>query len=670
MSPTGSISGRHLNEFLANPTLHETLNINSNCFFKSIQVEGPVFIRQTLNDVNLDDLLGDVVYKHEPKPEITSFKTFDSIKASNIQIKSNLLNDIPLDAYVTKNTEQEFSVDHIDGDVFIDRLNIDGLVDFINVTELDMNAIKLFGEQFTDAELIFEGNDTIINASQIVVRETINDIDVNNFIDINSGFEVYGDITLDTLLVNNCTVNGDVVGDDLMVTVNGFSLTKLRDSHLSRSDPQEIVEAVVFDKVVVRNGFDADKINGFDYKQAVDVLQRLENIDEMLSGSTVRVHNMTIHGNVHFTGINGFDFDYIAKNAIRLDEENTIPWPIVFHDSVHVDGNLTIDKLNGVNFTDFVNKIVKRDDPQINIGGSTVFRGKVRVFGGINTENINGFRPNQILTRQFRDPILNPIEIFGDVTLRQLIVDGHFNNVSKEQIESYNFDEQHGVHILRRNIEFNEPLNIEYLQLNAFGNVDNVNEFIQSVVRIDRPVNITGTKYFTGRLHFNNDIHISHYEDIDVQEFLSNIILIDRSEPIVFERDVILNASISARMLHVYGDLVVKEINNNTLTDWLEKSIRTDMPFFHNGTMIFGDGTFEANNVHTERLNGLRVDKILTLNTPQSFSESIHFDVVESLVPITTDGLVSGYDLKAEEANTLKVRVFLENHRHFCHRFI
>lgn len=617
-----------------------------------------MYIRKKLDDVDLDELLGDIVYKHEPEPKITSFKTFDSIKASNIRM--NLLNDISLDAYVTKSTNQEFSVDHIDGNVFIDRLEIDGLVDFINITELDMNAIKLFGEQFTDAELIFEGNDTVLNASQLIVRETINDVDVNNFIDINSDFEVYGDITLNTLSVNNCTVKGNIVGDDLASTVNGYNLTKLRDSYISRSLPQQIMEPVVINTLVVRNSFDADEINGLNYKLAVDVLQHLENFDEMLSDSTVRVQKMIVDGNINFTGINGFDFDYIAKHAIRTDRENTISWPIIFHDPVNIDGNLTIEEFNGVNFNDFVNNMVKRDDPNIFVDGSTVIRGKVNVFGDIITDNINGFRSNQFLTRHFKDTILNPIEIFGDVTLRQLIVDGHFNNVSKELIESYDFDELNGVHILRRNVEFNESMHTEYLQMNAYGNISNVHEFIQSVVRTDRPVNISGTKYFAGRLHIDNDIHISQYDDINLQKLLSNIILIDRPEPIVFERNVTFNAPISAPMLHVNGDLVVKEIDSNTVKDWLETSIRTDMPYFHNGTMIFEDGTFEATNIHADQLNGLPVDNILTLNTPQSFKGSVHFDVLTSYIPITTDGLVSGYDLKAEEANTLKVSFFLE----------
>lgn len=659
MSPNGTVSGRHLNEFLANPTLRETLNVHSNCIFKSISVEGPVFIKNTLNDQNLDDVLGDVLYKHESKPKCTSFKTFESIEAPNIIIKSTLLNDIPFDSFVTKNTKQTFSASRLIGDVFIDSLQIGGLVDFINVTELDMNAIKLVGEQFTNAELILEGNETVqLNASRIVVHETINGIDVNDFIDINENFELYGDATLDTLRVNRCTVNGDILGDGRSALINGFNMPILQDTHLSRNSAQEIAEPLSIRTAVVRSTFRAQNINGFDYPRAVNILQHMENIDQMLNDSTVHVEQMTVDGNVHFGRINGFDFDYIQKNAVRLDEENSLAWPIVFVDPIVVDGNLTVERLNGVNFDDFINDLVRRDDERIVIAGATVFRGPVRVTSDIDTANINGFRVNQILTKNFKDTILNPIEIDGDVFLTQLAIDGRFNNATKQQIEVYDFDEPNHVHILRKDVEFVEPVAIQQLQLDGgYDNIRSVKDYINSMFRTDRPNNVTGTKYFAGRLRFDNDIRISHYSGISVQEFLSTVILIDQAEPIVFERNVRFTGPVEAPALHIGGDLVVNTMHNCSLDDWVKTAIRVDMPFFYNGTIMFDDGTFEAVAINADTLNGLSTDKILTLNTPQSFDESIHFDAVESFVPLTTNGLVSGYDLVAEEANTLRVSV-------------
>lgn len=646
-----------MNEFLSNPTLKDTRDIHSNCLFKSIHVDGPVFIRNTLNDVNLDQLLGDVVYKHETKPICSSLKTFQSISAPNIKIRTNLLNDIPLDSYVTNNTEQTFAVNQLDADVLINRLEIDGLVNFINITELDMNSIKLSGDQFTNAELTFVGNEEFqLNASQIIVQETINGIDVNDFISIDGSFELFGDVQAETIDVQHCTVEGEIVGNAQNVTVNGFNITSLQASYLSRTKPQQFFTPVTIETAVIRGGFLTNDINGFDYMEAINILKRMESIDKIFNDSIVRVKEMTVSGNIRFDRINGFDFDYIQKNAIRLDEENLIGLPLVFHDPVILQGNLTTEIFNGVDFNDFINDLVKRDDPLIVISGNTIFRENVTIFADINTPNINDIQIDQILTRNFNGKILNPIEVFGDVTVAQLDIEGRFNNATKEHIEAYDFDVQNGVHILRKTVVIDETVTIENLQLNGgYENINNATEFISSIVRTDRPVNITGRKYFAGPIHFGNDIHISHYNDLNVQEFLSNIVLIDQTEPVVFERDVIFKGPVSAQAIRVAGDLIVKTISNCTLSDWINTSIRKDMPFFHNGTIVFHEGTFHPTNIETEYLNGMPMDKILTLNTEQHFTETIDFDVVHSFVPITTDGFVNGCDLKAEEANTLRV---------------
>lgn len=180
VGPNGTITGRHLDEFLANPTLRETTLIHANSFINSLEVNGNVYVT-SIDDVFVDDILSDVVYKHETSPTITSFKRFSSLQ-SNIQIASGLVNDIPFSSFVTKDTEQVFNVSNLHGDVFFQHLTLDGLFNFVNVTDLDMNAIKLFGDQYTNAELEFQDGDHInIEANEFIILDTINDQNVCNF---------------------------------------------------------------------------------------------------------------------------------------------------------------------------------------------------------------------------------------------------------------------------------------------------------------------------------------------------------------------------------------------------------------------------------------------------------------------------------------------------------
>lgn len=183
MGPNATISGRRLDEFLANPTLLETNQIRSTVFIDTLEIEGPLYVRNTMNNVFLDDILSDVVYKHEPSPQINSFKRFESARAFDIQLTTDLINGIPFSSFLTADTVQTFNVSKLHGNVYFQRLKLDGLFNFINVTDLDLNSVKLYGEQFTDAELIFEdGNYLSIDAAQLDVLGTINDIDVSDFV--------------------------------------------------------------------------------------------------------------------------------------------------------------------------------------------------------------------------------------------------------------------------------------------------------------------------------------------------------------------------------------------------------------------------------------------------------------------------------------------------------
>lgn len=196
IGPNGTISGRHLDEFLSNPTLLETNQIRANCYINSLEIDGPLYITNTINDIFLDDILSDIVYKHEPSPQINSLKRFASIQAPNIQLTSNVVNGIPFSSFVTKDTEQTFHVNKLNADVRFDRLNLDGLFNFINITELDSNAIKLFGDQYTNAELIFEDGDYLnIDAAQLQVLETINNINVS--------YKICSSFNLSTLTYEN-----------------------------------------------------------------------------------------------------------------------------------------------------------------------------------------------------------------------------------------------------------------------------------------------------------------------------------------------------------------------------------------------------------------------------------------------------------------------------------
>lgn len=632
--------------------------MRSNCFFDSITVEGNVYVQGTLNDIYLDSLLSDVMYKHEPTPKCKSFKKFRSIAAPEIKLSSKLINGIELDSFVTKDTEQTFHASKIHGDVFFNRLKLNGLFDSINITDLDTNSIKLFGEQFTDAEFIFE-NDGVplsIDATQLEITETINNISVSDFINIDADFELFENVMFDSLIANECSVGGDIISKSSAAFVNGWPLDILEKSHLSKKLNQKVQSPTIIQKAIIRGPFKAGQVNGFDLSEITNILKAQKTNEQMLNESKIAVDKFIVNGNVHFDAVNDNDFETIKSSAIRLDAPNTVDVPLIFSDRITIHGNMTVEHLNNVNFNAFVRDLVRRSDNRPFIHGKTVFRENVVVKGNVLTGTINDISVERILTKDFEEPIQNPIQIDGDVTVPKLIVHGRLNGISGQKINQFEYDDVGQTYIIHGNVFFNKTTSIGDLNLyGGYNNVGNVRDYLRNVVRLDRPAVITGTKTFKGNLHFGNNVQISEYNGVSVRNFLSNVVLVDQFDPVNIHSAVVFEDPVTLSHLQVNGDLIVNSVSDCSLENWHNNAIRTDQPFTYNGVITFADGTFDSSNLNTNYLNDIPIDELLTLNTKQKFSRDVKLEEVESTVPIETNGLVSGLFLPNERKNTLMV---------------
>lgn len=483
---------------------------------------------------------------------------------------------------------------------------------------------------------------------------------MHRFVNINESFELHGDVYLNGLNVTNLIIGGEIRGDPNTL-VNGVNLRNLADAHFSRNHPQNITQSVNIKTLVVRSGFNADFINGFNFKEARDIVKNLKTNEQMLNQSRVVVDQMFVNGSVHFKNINGYDLETIKQNAIRLDQPNNIDLPFVFLDPIYVNGNMYVTELNDENFNAFVNDIVRKSANVTKIYGTTIFQEDVTVLQNVDVTTINDLQVDRILTKNYNRVIVNPIRIYGDVSVPNLIVEGKLNGIPAEEINKFAYDDGNDTFILYKNVFFNQSVYAKYLELHgSYHDIGNVKGHLEDIIRTDRPAVISGTKRFKGYVHFENSIDIGEYNGVDVSNFLSNVILIDQYEPADINSDVVFDESVFMKGFTVTGNLITSTINNCSVKDWVENAIRTDEPFTYDGTVIFAPDTFEATNIDTEYLNGHSMNDILTLKTPQHFSDvHAHFADVHSTVPITAaNGLVNGYNLKEERANTLMVSQF------------
>lgn len=480
---------------------------------------------------------------------------------------------------------------------------------------------------------------------------------MHDFISIDEDFELSSNVSLNGLKVNRLVINGgDIIGNPENL-VNGINLKKLFDSHLSKSQAQIFDEPVHFGTVVLRNGFDANIVNGYDFKEVLKALKNLKSNEQMLKESQVFVNQMLINGSVWFDDLNGYDIEYFKQNAIRLDEMNNIDAPIVFLDPVYVNGNMYVDELNDENLNAFVDDLVRKSANQTRIYGTTIFEEDVVVLKNVEVTTINDQQVDEILTIHYDREIIHPFEIHGNVFIPNLIIDGELNGINTDQLNTYAYDESSYTFYLQKDVFFNESINIKYLNLlGGYNDIGNVQQHLNELIRTDRSAVINGTIRFMEAVHFENDIDIIDINDVNVPNFLSNVILIDQYDPVDIYQDVVFEAPITIPNLKIIGDLTTSTINNCSVTDWVEKSIRTDQPFTSNGSITFPPGTIEVTNIYTKSINDSPMDQILTLNTPQNFSRSVQFgDVYSTMHIVATNGLVSGYDLRKERENTLMV---------------
>lgn len=370
----------------------------------------------------------------------------------------------------------------------------------------------------------------------------------------------------------------------------------------------------------------------------------------------------SITGGVRFDHVNGFDLGAMEANAIWLNRPNNVAVPLTFSGQVSILGNLSMAVLNNVDFTAFADDLVYKSDAEPSIMGTTIFRKNLLVTGDIDATQVNGYGVGHILRKGSNLPIPNPINIYGDVFVSDLMVNGSLGGIDGNRIwENYRFDETSQVHVVKKNVQFSDGVHVAYLKLDGcINDVQNASYYLETLVRKGYSSQINGVKTFTGAVHFENDVHIIDYNGIAVEPFLSNVILIDQDEPVDVHSVVVFNEAVSFTALTVNGALKVDTIADCSLAEWYTNAIRTDLPYQFDQAVTFGAGTIEVGNLELTYLNNHSIEHIVTLNTEQRFiDENVDLGEVTAAAPFNISGNVDGIDLAAERANTLMVTTHL-----------
>lgn len=213
--------------------------------------------------------------------------TIDSIKEfphgltirNNVKVTSNAINDVPLDAFVTKDTEQVFRHPLLLGSATFEHLHIKGLYDGINITKLDRETVKISGDQFVSSNLIFQDGVSMIH---INITEKLNDINIDEYLFSNLDFTI-GDIKFANMAVNKLYVQGSA-----NLHMKDFDLDEFDRRRLSRTRNQTIT-AGYYAKNLQTKTMAAVYVNNIPYKDLFDVQDYLKSLAPMVYFGKIRI---------------------------------------------------------------------------------------------------------------------------------------------------------------------------------------------------------------------------------------------------------------------------------------------------------------------------------------------------------------------------------------------
>lgn len=557
-----------------------------------MEVRGSIYIKGKLNKIKLDDILSDVVYTYDPNVEISSRKTFQNVSFNGgLFVTSNLVNGIDLDIFLTKSSEQILNISQITGNVTFDHLMIDGVFNGINITELDLNSIKIFGDQFTEAELIFNNpaeDDLIdIEANEIRIADKYNSFSADDFILTTSDFVLRSDVFFKDVLIDHLELRRDLTGNGFLNKINLENFNKTR---FSLSQPQEITGSFYIKSGRILGNFDVKKINHIEMNNFLDNYTNITNIESRILNGEISIENLRILGNAKFKRINDADFAAKVLNAIYLNQTNHIQGDIRFLDEIQMNEDLIVlDNVNKENFNSFIDDLVRRTpENNIKLEGTRYFTKGIHVLGNIETKYLNGREMKNLLVKNPKEVInIHELIVHGNLNIRHLNLKGYLNETNLDFLESYDFDEETQTHIIKAPIEFSQSISIQFLNVKSINDVPDVSEHLSRIVRRNGDCVITGDNKFMGKVYFKNGFNVADYNGINVPKFMAEVVYIDEIEYVRINSDLVFVGDVQSASVTVDGNFITDNFMGCDPEEWIRNGLRIDRGVDINGESIF-----------------------------------------------------------------------------------
>ncbi|XP_020279426.1 uncharacterized protein LOC109852574 [Pseudomyrmex gracilis] len=428
------VNGQSSESFLHELTQHDIVTISEKNI-DSLIVHNITL--ESLQGQKFDDLIASVLSKstNQMIPGRFSARVVTSNNvAMNFINKKNASELMWVDTSFVLAGNVTFSDLIVEGDVITSKMNgrqVDELyesllfvpaknIDFLKVNgnlSWDVSSTNSAAVSYLLENAVTKDGDQVINGKVTFTEDVRAWAVTGSFNEINQIRSIISDAVIDNkglveiagnkFFENDFVANSLTVNDNLgIANINDVNILEFNDSIVRKNREDAIVGPLIFHTDVT---IEKLRVNDADFDASIRSAARSNDV----MPDNIIFEDLTVLGDVCLERLNGINFTDFARNRVTLSGNHNVMCDLNFNGVVTVTGNANVKRINNILPSDFV--LDKADKPQL-INDVKTFEEVLVVDGDVTAPRINDVN----LIEEHDDGVENDqdVEIFGDLIFK------------------------------------------------------------------------------------------------------------------------------------------------------------------------------------------------------------------------------------------------------------
>ena len=367
----------------------------------------------------------------------------------------------------------------------------------------------------------------------------------------------------------------------------------------------------IFEDIIINNNLVVNRINNY---VIPDDFVSLNSIDE-ITGSKIFNGNSEFKNNLYTEGnLNDKIFQEVYENSLKNNSDETVYGNAIFNRDVYFSKNINVDgKLNNLSIP---NDVITLTTNQ-NITGAIEFTQDIDFNDALSTEIIH-------VNTTVNDIDISVMEADAVYKDRNQIINGHIVFVG--------------------GVECKQNLSVAGL-INGV----NLSELINTTVRVSKD------QYISGAITFTDDVMLEApltspgtINGINISSLNNLVLKNNQNQTILNDLKIIGNVEVLSNLTTSN----TSQINNIDFSEFFTSAAKKDQFNIINGSLTYHN-KIEIENLTTSTISNINVSDILTTNTNQTITSTLHFDSVKT-GDIELSELINNINLTNLYLDTLK----------------